>query len=395
MMNSTAPKICIAAICKNEERFIKFFIDSLCALGFKDFIFVDTGSTDSTIKIIESFKSDSILIFKEKFDKIAFDDFRNALWTKVLQYSNCDYALVLDVDELLINVTHAEISAFLQKHSHNAFSINRFDICDWEKTTLKRLLKIMPGTWCNCVHEHFQFDKNDELSLSEFNVVHLSTERIRSKNKLKTYSDLVDVEYNNSNMSFLYFKIIDAFSKFESNKLYEMFEEFKSRVATCNNFFNELIIFTLIKFSILNNDALLKNELIDLSSTLNIKDVIVDKYNSFITKINSPNVTITKAQNILNISSLGRPTTMCMIFRNVMDVNVIKPFMQCIQDKFPNDVTDIDILSVDDEIMVKISINNDLVFYQKYFGGFILQEQVQFAKLCFYNKITRSVYYEQ
>lgn len=391
-MTHYTPKVCIGAICKNEQRFIKFFIDELLKLGFNDFIFVDTGSSDDTVKIINSFNSSRISVVQKKFSNIAFDDFRNALWSLANSQREFDYILVLDIDELLIGTTYNQLVDFLKTNDSSAFYINRFDICSWEKTTLKRLLKNKSGLWTSTVHEHFAFYEKDEVRESILNVIHLSTERIRSKTKFFQYAKLVDDEYKNNKTEFLYFKILDAFSQCDSALLYSLCNEFKSQLYTENNLFTELIIFTLLKFSFLIDDDVLKSELINISINLDCGRA-VDRFNVFMSNVSSTNSDHHK-KDFDFLTYLGRPTTIVFNFSNVERYIEIDNFFNIAQKSFSHLIYHRLTIKTLTDLTVRVVVVNDLLFYQQYFSGRILSDQIKFAKFCFQNNITRKTYYE-
>jgi glycosyltransferase involved in cell wall biosynthesis len=87
-------KISLCAIVKNEEAFIRAYLEN--ALKFVDeIIIVDTGSTDKTIEIIESFNP-KIKLFRTEWH----DDFSRAR-NESLKHASGDWILILDPDERL------------------------------------------------------------------------------------------------------------------------------------------------------------------------------------------------------------------------------------------------------------------------------------------------------
>lgn len=79
----------------NEERCIKRCIDSL--LNFADeIIIIDTGSTDNTIKITNSYKLEIIKFFKIPWNN-NFSEIRN----KMISLSTKDIIFQIDADEYL------------------------------------------------------------------------------------------------------------------------------------------------------------------------------------------------------------------------------------------------------------------------------------------------------
>lgn len=88
-------KVCVYAICKNEEKFVERFMDSVSEA---DKVFVlDTGSTDNTVKKLE----DRGAIVKTKEIKPwRFDVARNMSLDMV--DLDTDICVCIDLDEVLV-----------------------------------------------------------------------------------------------------------------------------------------------------------------------------------------------------------------------------------------------------------------------------------------------------
>lgn len=100
--NVLSPKIAVYGIFKDEEKFIKRFLES--CKDADEIVLCDTGSTDKTISIIEEFVNDFRLWNKITVEKITvlpwrFDDARNT----ALQFisPDIDICISLDSDEYL------------------------------------------------------------------------------------------------------------------------------------------------------------------------------------------------------------------------------------------------------------------------------------------------------
>lgn len=88
-------RISINIMTYNEERCIKRCIDSILALA-DEIVILDTGSSDKTIDIIKSYRSDKIKLFKEKWN----DDF-SEIRNKMIAASSKDIIFQIDADEYL------------------------------------------------------------------------------------------------------------------------------------------------------------------------------------------------------------------------------------------------------------------------------------------------------
>ena len=87
-------KISVYAIAKNEEKFVKRWV---CSMNEADEIIVlDTGSTDSTVKLLSSY--DKVQVFQENIKPWRFDTARNLSLSLVCD--DTDYCVCTDLDEV-------------------------------------------------------------------------------------------------------------------------------------------------------------------------------------------------------------------------------------------------------------------------------------------------------
>ena len=88
-------KVCVYGICKNEEKFITRFLDSLEEI--KDHIYLlDTGSTDKTVEML---KERGVHVAEKSYSKFTFDEARND--SLKLVPSNYDICICLDIDDVI------------------------------------------------------------------------------------------------------------------------------------------------------------------------------------------------------------------------------------------------------------------------------------------------------
>ncbi len=85
-------KICVYAICKNEEKFVDSWVDSMKEADL--IVVTDTGSTDSTI---DKLKSHGVIVFEENIYPWRFDTARNISLSHVPE--DIDVCVCTDLDE--------------------------------------------------------------------------------------------------------------------------------------------------------------------------------------------------------------------------------------------------------------------------------------------------------
>ena len=87
-------KISVYAIAKNEEKFVKRWVSSMNEAD--EIIVLDTGSTDSTVKLLSSY--DKVQVFQENIKPWRFDTARNLSLSLVPD--DTDYCVCTDLDEV-------------------------------------------------------------------------------------------------------------------------------------------------------------------------------------------------------------------------------------------------------------------------------------------------------
>jgi len=87
-------KICVYAICKNEEKFVKSWYNSVRDADLV--IVVDTGSTDNTVS---SLKNEGVTVYEKTFTPWRFDEARN--YSLSLIPDDFDICICTDLDEII------------------------------------------------------------------------------------------------------------------------------------------------------------------------------------------------------------------------------------------------------------------------------------------------------
>ena len=106
------PKLSVCLIVKNEEKYLFDCLDSLRSLS-PEFIVVDTGSTDSTISIAESFNCNI-------FHKEWVNDF-SAARNESLKHATGEWILYIDADERLDKSSIKELQRIISSSSKTGY----------------------------------------------------------------------------------------------------------------------------------------------------------------------------------------------------------------------------------------------------------------------------------
>lgn len=89
------PKVCVYAICKNEEKFISRWIESLKEADY--IVVLDTGSTDRSVEILEGY-SPLVHVEQKVYEDFRFDVARND--SMKLIPADADICVVSDLDHV-------------------------------------------------------------------------------------------------------------------------------------------------------------------------------------------------------------------------------------------------------------------------------------------------------
>ena len=102
----TTISVCIIA--KNEEKHISDCIKSVLPVA-DEIILLDTGSTDKTIEIAESF--DKVKVYQTEWE----NDFSKAR-NQCISYAKSDWILCIDADEILQEYAQKNLKTYLENH---------------------------------------------------------------------------------------------------------------------------------------------------------------------------------------------------------------------------------------------------------------------------------------
>lgn len=169
--------ISICMIGKNEEKYLEKCMQSLVPLNC-ELIFVDTGSSDSTVKIASRYT-------KHIYSFTWCNDFSKARNFSVSKASN-DWILIVDCDEILENPEeiYSEFSSFLQKaKSHEdevgiALQINQYRQNSTDSVSVAKVARFYSKKYCRFVgkiHEQVLSYSGKSVSryLTPFRLFHM------------------------------------------------------------------------------------------------------------------------------------------------------------------------------------------------------------------------------
>lgn len=136
-MTSTTPLLAAVMIVKNEEQHLARCLNSIRS-ACDEIIIVDTGSTDSTISIAESFGA-------RVFHRAWNEDFAAAR-NESLEHTNAQWVLYIDADEILVNVDVPQLRTMLSRADDiAAFGLQISPMIGWLPYTDFRLWRHDPA----------------------------------------------------------------------------------------------------------------------------------------------------------------------------------------------------------------------------------------------------------
>jgi glycosyltransferase involved in cell wall biosynthesis len=104
-------KVCVYAICKNEEKFVDAWVESMSEADL--IVVTDTGSTDHTV---EKLRSHGVIVFEEQISPWRFDVARNISLSHVPE--DVDICVSTDLDERFLPGWRAKLEAAWQKQDN-------------------------------------------------------------------------------------------------------------------------------------------------------------------------------------------------------------------------------------------------------------------------------------
>ena len=150
--NTKAKKIGLCMIVKNESKIIERCLDSVKPMI--DYVCVaDTGSTDSTIEVINSWLIKNNMpgqVVSEPWKNFAHN--RSFVLAKLREQKDIDYALMIDADEILTYEDGFNIAEAKRNMKHDLYNINcKLGGSEYVRTTITK--NNMPYYYRGVVHE--------------------------------------------------------------------------------------------------------------------------------------------------------------------------------------------------------------------------------------------------
>jgi len=206
-------KICVYAICKNEEANITEWFSSIKMAD--NITLIDTGSTDNSVELAKSLGID---VYEIKVDPWRFDDARNKAFDIVK--NKYDYYFALDLDERVSTNWYNEIENAAKQ---NATRVS-YRFIDGNFDGVLRRIHNNEYSWIYPIHEELTHNTDNELEiLSDMVVTHhpdTAKDESWSLDLLKTsFNEYPDNARNVYYLGFEYYRMQD-FAKAKETFLY-------------------------------------------------------------------------------------------------------------------------------------------------------------------------------
>lgn len=156
-------KICVYAISKNEEKFVKRWYESMKEA---DEIYVlDTGSTDNTVNELKKL---GVNVYQEIISPWRFDTARNKSLDLVPK--DTDVCICTDLDEVFVSGWRQEIEKFWTKETTNARYNYNWSLDEFGKPKVNFYIEKMHSRdnfiWTHPVHEVLKYKGTNQHSIT-------------------------------------------------------------------------------------------------------------------------------------------------------------------------------------------------------------------------------------
>lgn len=187
-------KTCVYAICKNEEKFVDRWYESI---KDSDYICVlDTGSSDNTVKKLKSL---GITVKVKNYDFFRFDEARNDSMKMIPK--DTDICICLDLDEVMVNGWKDELNKIWNKSVTRVKYIYNWKLDKNNKalvTFFSNKIHSLNYKWIYPVHEILKCNKSEKEIVSNNIVINHYPDSGKSR---KQYLKLLELSVKESNDS--------------------------------------------------------------------------------------------------------------------------------------------------------------------------------------------------
>ena len=158
-------KVVVYAICKNEEKFVERWYNSMKEA---DEIYVlDTGSTDNTVDKLK--EKEKIKVYQKEISPWRFDNARNESLKLVSE--DIDICLCLDLDEVIEKNWSKKIKNIWKEDTTRLSYIYNWHFDEYgnpDVTFYAEKIHIRKGyKWINPVHEILEYDKEEKRLITD------------------------------------------------------------------------------------------------------------------------------------------------------------------------------------------------------------------------------------
>lgn len=188
-------KVCVYAICKNEEKFVDRWVDSMREA---DAIYVlDTGSTDNTVKKL---KSRGVNVEVQEFNPWRFDNPRNVSLEMVPE--DCDICVCTDLDEVLNKGWRSELEKVWQDDTTRCRYIYNWRLDEDDKPIVSFYYEKFHSRkgfkWVYPVHEILKYNGEENFVITDKIILNHYPDASKSRSNYLELLELSVKEYPDS-----------------------------------------------------------------------------------------------------------------------------------------------------------------------------------------------------
>ena len=195
-------KVCVYAICKNEEKFIKRWYQSI---KDADYICVlDTGSSDNSVSLLKKL---GIHVKEEIINPFRFDMARNKALSMIPD--DIDVCISLDLDEVIKPNWKEELNRIYKPEINRVRYLYNWSLDEFDKPIVSfycdKIHSRNNYKWINPVHEILKYEKDNEVYVNSNIVINHYPDSSKSR---ESYLGLLELSIkedpeNDRNMHYL------------------------------------------------------------------------------------------------------------------------------------------------------------------------------------------------